>query len=654
MARYLIIFFLIFYLVKGFGQETNLPDIIINIAEELAADDDDPEAVTIFLERLHELADDPVMINSTDENEISRLFFLTDFQVKAIADHVLSSGQIVSDFEIASIPGFDKETVEMMIPFISLKNKLVNTSDSSRMRNSMISNFSIKSGKSDSSSLGSRWRILSKYKFSTGRFSGGFTMEKDPGEKLLAGHPSVPDFLSANIAFTGTGLIRRIIVGDFSARFGQGTNINTGFRRGISLTSPGYMSARDEIKPYTSTEENKFFRGVAADFSMKNIGLTMFYSKNYSDATISPSSDSQNNNIENFYVAGIHNTTSLLNKKDAISTLAYGMIVTLNLNNLKVGLVWSQNKFSLPVSPAGDDPERIFDFKGDKSNLFTVYYNTFIKKILLYGELTASDNYKYAVVNGISFRPSDRLTINFLYRNYNPGYPAFYGNGPGSGSNTSNETGILGNFTFEAASHLFISGGYDIQNFPWLKYRCSAPSHGTRQEIKLRFLPSEKLIFDASYSYRFTMADNDETQRIPVQDKLISRSFKISARYSMLDNLISGTRIDYKFVNPSGSTGFLIFQEINFSFRQISLWARYCIFNTDDWLSRIYTYENDLLYSFSIPALAGEGSRSYIMVKWKILDFAELRIKYGNTTLVTNGYALGNTDEFKVQLRMSF
>ena len=654
MTRYLIIFFLIFYPINGFGQETNLLDIIINIAEELAADDDDPEAVTIFLERLHELADDPVMINSTDENEISRLFFLTDFQVKAIADHVLSSGQIVSDFEIASIPGFDKETAEMMIPFISLKNKIVYASDSSRMRNSMISNFSIKSGKSDSSSLGSRWRILSKYKFSTGRFTGGFTLEKDPGEKLLAGHPPVPDFLSANIAFTGTGLIRRIIVGDFSARFGQGTNINTGFRRGISLTSPGYMSARDEIKPYTSTEENKFFRGVAADFSMKNIGLTVFYSKNYSDATISPSSDSLKYIIENFYLAGIHNTASLLQKKDAISTLTYGMIVTLNLNNVKVGLVWSQNKFSLPVSPAGDDPERIFDFKGDKSNLFTVYYNTFIKKILLYGELTASDNYKYAVVNGISFRPSDRLTINFLYRNYNPGYPAFYGNGPGSGSNTANETGILGNFTFEAARHLFISGGYDIQNFPWLKYRCSAPSHGTRQEIKIRFLPSEKLSFDASYSYRFTTVDNDETQRIPVQDKLITRSLKISVRYSMLDNLMSGTRIDYKFVNPSGSTGFLIFQEINFSFRQISFWARYCIFNTDDWLSRIYTYENDLLYSFSIPALAGEGSRSYIMVKWKIHDFAEFRFKYGNTTLVTNGYVLGNTDEFKVQFRTTF
>jgi len=32
--------------------------------------------------------------------------------------------------------------------------------------------------------------------------------------------------------------------------------------------------------------------------------------------------------------------------------------------------------------------------------------------------------------------------------------------------------------------------------------------------------------------------------------------------------------------------------------------ARYCIYNTDDWDSRIYLYENDLLYSFSIPAFS--------------------------------------------------
>jgi hypothetical protein len=117
-----------------------------------------------------------------------------------------------------------------------------------------------------------------------------------------------------------------------------------------------------------------------------------------------------------------------------------------------------------------------------------------------------------------------------------------------------------------------------------------------------------------------------------------------------------GTRIDYKIANPGGSRGYNLFQEINYSFRHIpiTLWARYCIFNTDDWSSRIYTYENDLLYSYSIPALYGEGSRSYIMAKWKIADYAELRIKYGITSSATPGKFMQNTEEIKMQFRVWF
>lgn len=655
MTRYLIIVFLLLIPFSGFSQESNVSDAIISIAEELATDDSDPEAVSTFINRLQDLAENQVKVNSSNVIELSRLFFLSDFQVKALADYTHSSGQIVSVYELASIPGFDKETVEMMIPFITLEYKFVTSSDSAWWRNSMISNFSIKSGNNDTSDLGSPWRILTKYKFTSGGFSGGFTMEKDQGEKLITGNPPRPDFLSAHLAFFGSGLIRRIIIGDFSARFGLGTNINTGISRGISLTTPGYMSASDEIKPYTSTEENKFFRGVAAGFSHKNLELLMFYSKNHSDATIDSSSGSEIDYIDNFYLAGVHNTTSLLHKKDAISSLAYGISLSYNFNNMKVGLIWSENRLSLPVKLSADDPEKINDFTGAVNNLYTIYYNRFIKKILLYGELSVNNN-KFAVIQGMSFRPSDRLVINYLFRSYNAGYTTFYGRGPGTGSKTTNEKGVLANFTFEAARHLFISGGFDIQHFPWLKYRCSSPSWGVRKQFKIRYLPTEKLILDASYNYRLSITDSAKTQGIPDQKKNITRSFKVSSRYSFHENLTLGTRVDFNIFSLSGSRGMILFQEISYSFNRIpvTLWARYCLFNTDDWDSRIYTYENDLLYSFSIPALYGEGSRSYIMARWKIGELAELRIKYGITSMVSSGISIKNIDEIKMQFRVSF
>jgi hypothetical protein len=656
MKRVIIFLELAFLPVFVFSQETKLSESIISIAEELAADDTDPEAVSIYIERLNDLAENRVHVNSSGEDELSRLFFLSDFQVKALTDYAHSTGRIVSVYELATIPGFDRETVEMIIPFITLDYRPQNNSDSVRWRNSIISNLSIRSSIADTSLLGSNWKSLTKYKFSAGVFSGGLTMEKDPGEKLLTGNPPLPDFFSAHIVFNGSGLIRKIIIGDYSARFGQGTNINTGIRRGISLSSPGYMSSSDELKPYTSSDENNFFRGMAAELSLKDFELSMFLSQKTRDATIVYLSGDSAGYIDNFYQAGLHNTSSLLRKKGAVTESGYGINLSYNRSNLKIGLTWSENRFSLPANLSGDDPMKVFDFKGERNNLYSVYYNGFIHNILLYGELSVSDNKKYAAIQGISIRPSDRLSINFLFRDYNSGYTTFHGNGPGSGSKTTNMKGILGNFSYEAAKHLFISGGIDVQNFPWLKYRCSGPTHSINRELRARYLPTEKLTFEALFSYRLSMVNNSDSTAIPEQKELISRNVKGSARYSISDNLTIGIRTDYKVADPSGNKGTLLLQDVVYKFRKypVSIWFRYCLFKTDDWDARIYTYENDLLYSFSIPALSGEGSRSYLMVKWEPGKFAEFRVKYGITSLITNENPEKNTNELKIQFRIWF
>ncbi len=482
------------------------------------------------------------------------------------------------------------------MPFIKLGNEPQYKQDSSRLRSQIITNLSVKPSLTDTSSLGSKWKVLTKYKFTTGNISGGFTMEKDQGEKLLSGKPPLPDFLSGYISYTGRGVIKKVIAGDYSARFGQGTNINTGIRRGMSLVSPGYMSASDDIKPYTSAEESRFLRGVATLLSVKNLDLFLFYSRNYSDATLSSSSGTSNDYFETFYNSGVHNTALLLNKKDAVTENTYGLAITCNFKKFKTGFSFSQTGLSLPISLSENDLSKVFDFQGLKSSLFSVYYNFYIRKILLFGELSVNNGAKTAVIQGMSMRPADRLTINALIRSYTPGFTSFYGQGPGTGSKSSNQKGAIVNFTFEAAKHLFISAGCDIIYYPWLRYRCSAPSWGTRREVMVKFLPNERLSVAATYNYSMSLYDKEEESGIPDQEKILTRSIKSSIRFTVNSNLILNTRADYKFVSPSGSKGFLLCQDFNYSFTKIpiTLWFRYCLFDTKDWASRIYTYENDL------------------------------------------------------------
>src|SRR3546814_9135510 len=54
--------------------------------------------------------------------------------------------------------------------------------------------------------------------------------------------------------------------------------------------------------------------------------------------------------------------------------------------------------------------------------------------------------------------------------------------------------------------------------------------------------------------------------------------------------------VDYSFYNLT-ENGFLTYQDLNISITsKFDIWARFSLFKTDGYNSRIYTYENDLLY----------------------------------------------------------
>jgi len=68
---------------------------------------------------------------------------------------------------------------------------------------------------------------------------------------------------------------------------------------------------------------------------------------------------------------------------------------------------------------------------------------------------------------------------------------------------------------------------------------------------------------------------------------------------------------------------------------------RYAFFDTDDFNSRIYSYENDLLYTFSIPAFHYQGTRFYLLMRHTLGNNLDLRFKY-STTRYTNRNEIGS------------
>lgn len=630
------------------GQEVT--ESVISIAESLAESATDNEEASFYFEILAELGEDPVRINSADEDEISRLFFLSAYQVKALADYVKTSGKMMSVYEISMIPGFDQQTAKMIFPFITLDDDTRIVSKKVHGKHILSTNITLAKGKKDTVSIGSPLKSISRYRFSAGGFTAGFTAEKDAGEKFLSGSPPQPDFLSAFLSYSGKGFIKRIVIGDFSARYGLGSNINTGLGAGLNLTSEGYMPSRNEVRPYTSSDENKFFRGIATEFSVNKLTASFFYSSNKTDASVE-FSDSLADKITGFYSSGLHNTTSSLNRKDAVKNVVFGAGISYNFRKMKLGVAWSHDELSFPLVKENVKPSDIYDFQGKSNDVYTFYYNAEVNKILLYGEISANEFNRYAVVQGITLKLNERITVNGLFRSYRPGFSSLHGWAPGTGSSGWNGTAIMANFTFEAARNLFISGGCDFRDYPWLRYRCSSPSSQLKQEIRLKYIPVSLYSFEMLYNHQLTESDDQESLYIPSLKETNTHYLKGSFRYTPTGNLALTSRIDYKVVTPGRDEGALISQDVVYTIKgtPLTVYGRYCMFSTGSWDSRIYTYENDLLNSFSIPAMNGYGSRTYLMIRYKN-DFAEIRLKYGCTS-VKDG---PGKEDFRFQFKCTF
>ena len=151
------------------------------------------------------------------------------------------------------------------------------------------------------------------------------------------------------------------------------------------------------------------------------------------------------------------------------------------------------------------------------------------------------------------------------------------------------------------------------------------------------------------------MLNDNQENKVPGQEEIEKKSIRCSARYSPSEYLTLNTRCDYKVVNPSGSKGVLLFQDINIRLKRlpVSIWMRYCIYKTDGFDSGIYTWENDLMNSFSIPVLYGDGNRAYIMVSCKLFRRIDLRLKYGTTDTSVINNRMKEVSDFKIQMRIS-
>ncbi|NOG57205.1 MAG: hypothetical protein HND54_05675 [Bacteroidetes bacterium] len=645
---------------------------------------------TSLFEQLEYFFENPINLNRASREDLIDIGVFSDIQINNLLIHIEKHGNLIRFEELQSIDGFDLEFIQLIAPFvkvsgsldqpsISIKNILSEGSSSLFMRYTRIleeqEGFSSISPSElednpNARYLGSPDKLFTRYRFSyANNVSFGFTGEKDAGEEFFQGSQKNGfDFYSAHLFVQGFGTIKQLAIGDFQAQFGQGLTFWSGLAFGRSPNIFTLKRNAPGLRPYTSVQEDLFLRGAGVTLNFKKIDLTIFHSDHKVDANI-VGIDSLSNEviISSLSEDGFHRTPGELEDKNVIRNINTGAHLQFKHRNLFLGATAVNNKIDGSFRPQSRVYNQFSALDNDNSN-FGIDYNYLFKNVNFFGEFSKSEDGGTAFTNGVLVVLDPKLSLAVQHRRFEKDFKPIQSNAIGESSTNSNEDGTFMGINATPHKHFNISAFADRFSFGWLRFQTDAPTQGNRYLLEVNYKPSKKLETYFRYRQR-TRGRNTDEETVGLNELVTEtlRNYRFHFSYKVTKSIHIKSRVEfskYKLGNNSDEHGFLIYQDLNYkqlSF-PVSFSIRYAIFETDSYNSRIYAYENDVLYAFSIPAFSGRGSRFYAVAKYHIRRGVDLWLRYSQT-YYADRFVIGSgkdqingnlKSEIKAQLRLKF
>ena len=650
-TKYMILAFCIvplsgFSQINGDEKEKQIEQAIESIAESDEAEIDN----SVILEDITKNAERQTNINMATKEELEQLNMLDFRQIQNVINYRKQYGYFVSNYELAAVEGFTPEIIESLTPFItfSVPSDSISYSRKSLYQRALMrikTSFPLANGFSAASETkgaaypGLPVSLYSRYYLENpGKFEFGLITDHDAGEAFFNRSNKIGfDYYSGFLSWKGKGLIRQVTVGDFLLRFGQGVNFWTGSGMGKSGNVLGIMKSSQGVRPYTSTDENRFFRGISTTLGSGPFKLMLFYSNKNRDANIIQNTENGDRYFTSLQTSGYHRTSSEVEDEKSVNEQITGAYSELMFRRFRVGALFAYQKFDLPME-AGTSPYKAKSFSGAENFNTGIDYQLALPKIQFFGEAGLSKSRKAGGVQGLVWHAHPQISWAVYYRYFDPGFHTFYGSSLAESSGNRNETGLYTGVMLYPLPKMKISCYVDIYHFPWLTYSTMSPESGRDYMAQVELAFSKKLSVYVKGKYESKPQKESGTTGVAGDYEEMTTKLRFHAEYDVNENLTFRTRFEYAgySFNEQHEDGYLAFQDIVYSpVSQLKIWLRYAFFHTDGYNSRIYTYENDLLYSFSIPEFHGIGHRIYLNLKWRPVSRITVYLKAGCT--VHNG-----------------
>ena len=621
--------------------------------DEMALQMEDETQIESLYSDLSYITEHPFELNYITEKDLKRLPFISEEQIKSLLTYRSKYGKFLTIYELKNVEGMDFETISLLLPFvyvgdtsvdkypINVKNLLKYNSNELKIRYNQC--FQQKKGyRSYPDSILNLYpnrkylgepfyhSLLYSYDFDD-RLQIGFVAEKDAGEPFWNTHHKGYDFYSAHFFLKDINKwLTSLAIGDYKVSFGQGLIISNEFTPGYSTVITQVERRTNGFRRHYSTNEQDYFRGIASTITLKKFDISMFYSYRKLDANV----DSQK--VSSFKTDGMHRLKRDWEKRHTVPMQTFGGNLRYSNSSFSLGftaLSYSFGNYRIEPDPK---PYNTFYFKGNSNVNIGVDYEFKTGKVKFYGEIAMSSNKAVATLNAFKLTPSSYISLLLLHRYYDKRYQAFFGNALGQNTSVQNEQGLYTGMQWTPFAHIKLSAYADLFRFPWLKYGVDSPSSGKEYMIRLDYNHGDNITGYIRYKYRKKEKNQvlDGDQEVSISS-YSQRRLRLQLAYDIGSACTFKTAADgvYNDEQENNSLGWIVSQGTEWKPSSLPFQSDISIayFHTDDYSSRVYSYEKNIQYSFSMPSFYGKGIRLSLSFRWNVQDKLYLSAKLGHT-----------------------
>ncbi|MEO7312584.1 MAG: helix-hairpin-helix domain-containing protein [Chitinophagaceae bacterium] len=605
-----------------------------NLAEAEGAESEDDS----YLLQLSDFKRHPLNLNMATESDLRLLFFLKPMQIQSFLQYRQVLGKLIDLYELQAVPGWDLETIQRVRPFIAVGDALTFIEEFGKRFSNGDNNLLLRAAQILEKSRGfiaqdsigpkykgSRQRIFLRYRYQyKNLLQYGLVADKDAGEELFRGsQKSGFDFYSFHLFARNIGIIKNLALGDFTVNMGQGLISwqSMGFRKSGDVM--GIKRQADILRPYNSAGEFNFHRGVGITLAKNQWQGTAFFSYKNLSANAIVDSANYDDYISSLQTSGYHRTQSEINDKDQVKQFAVGGNLSYHTNRLHLGVNAVHYKLTKPLQK-GPEPYNTFAIGGDNITNASIDYSYTVRNTHVFGEVATDGQGDLAMVHGLMASLDPKADFSMLYRKISRSYGSLYSNAFTESSTPINENGFYTGLELRPATGFRIAMYADMFCFPWLRYRVDGPSKGADYLVQLSWKPNKQVELYTRYTNQSKAINLSETNLpVHITNNRPKQNWRTHVSYKISPAITVRGRAELLWFDKQSDkpeNGFLMFTDLLYKpmMAPLSLGVRLQYFETDSYDSRMYAYENDVLYSFSIPPFYGKGYRYYINVNYDV------------------------------------